>query len=1099
MKTSVLKHMICGLLYVSIFYIFCLFAQDEMQYAYAYGNMLYTECTTTSELIFIMDETIADQYLSDAWDGAVYADSMAPADNAESIAIEDNAKSMALVENADLMALTDNADLIAPADNAESIAPADNMDSMALADNAATVGELQAWFDAHLTIGGVVALTGDIWLNEGDSLYADRSYFAPSIDIEMGNHHIYINGGELFLSESIFIYGEGAGAPMIEEVAKGRVTLIDARIQAGGYGYGGDIAGCCALSLFHGAVIERCVIIVNGDYSLGLKIKSDGAPEEQRAEISGYRVTAYGDYSIAIQCELPLYAEYCDIMAYGIDACAVNAPDFRYVDCDLYPIPAPADNNASNAAEFKAWLEYYKFIGGELTLTDDIWFDEGFSIDADIGAPVRIMALDHSIYVNGGSVYLRGTLIIEGEAGRASLIDDVYGGDLFLGNGVRVIAHNRSAVRSNSVAGFNGCQISAYGDNVPAFYIEGAATDNDFIELFAMKITVDGENSTAVYCDAPLIATLCVIEADGTEAQSIVAPSIMLRNSKVNPQPASYNVDDALPAPYGMLNYLEAPVGYPVERIVLPDIFFCDILGFLFYYDVQWDLSGVDMSVEGIGTITGVAGQSPLYYPSFISDIGLVVEPVFTIKFSNPRKPEFSDDMYYLIWTRTLSLYLKDEIDPGAAELFMWDDECNQWNNITARGQVSIYEDAVYISSLPDNASYGFKLNVSGDGLIQGESDSIWVDINNGVAAPDTGGDRTGTDRGGEDIPAGSDNQSDNNQSGDDRDNDSQDGDDQGNGNQGGGNQDGGNHDSDDRDNDSPDGDNQDNDNLENDDLYNDDRDNGSQSSDEQDGYDRDVGGQDDSGNEAQINKDHISGVGDSNQSVTTTEIGEADTLSNTSISIFLDNDQAVFSQSDNTENTRNDTDANDDTSMNDTIGAMRKNTIKNTQINDDDIPRGNAADTKLDDTAKTTQTGIEAEALAKIETETGTKAQAQAQTQAQAETGAKTQAETNVNNTIDAVGINATGNRLTDVKPGSDNKSETYSNSGADVDIKNIAETARNSGIPAGAVGSMEIDGGQTAPPSVIDTKIAIIYTLCAVVALGAALFYLKYRMAKL
>ncbi|MCL2461403.1 MAG: hypothetical protein FWF44_01955 [Defluviitaleaceae bacterium] len=190
---------------------------------------------------------------------------------------------------------------------------------------ASTAADLQAWFDAHQDSGGTVTLGGDIWLYPGDSLIADTTDSDNSITVNMGNHSIFVSGGELSLDGAITLEG-GGDAPLISEVAKGSVSLSN-RVDIEALD-----AGSCAMSVFGGAELYECTIYASGDNSTALIFKDDGVPGDT-AEVAACDIETDGDYATCVYSGLAFYARgSSQIIASGNFAVSVNAPEVHVME-----------------------------------------------------------------------------------------------------------------------------------------------------------------------------------------------------------------------------------------------------------------------------------------------------------------------------------------------------------------------------------------------------------------------------------------------------------------------------------------------------------------------------------------------------------------------------------------------------------------------------------------------------------------------------------------------------------------------------------------------------------------------------------------------
>ncbi|MCL2462500.1 MAG: hypothetical protein FWF44_07535, partial [Defluviitaleaceae bacterium] len=424
------------------------------------------------------------------------------------------------------------------------------------------------------------------------------------------------------------------------------------------------------------------------------------------------------------------------------------------------PIPIPMIYTASDLDSLNDWLAQSGAGGGTVTLTGNIYIEAGESLNVNVSlyATVDIIAGPYAIYLNGGSLCLSGSVTLEGDsAGAPPLITDLRGSDIKIINGARVTAQGRDAISCFDNIMIKEATVSVFGDNTTALNISGAlSAGDDAKSLSDIKITADGDGSAAIRSDLPLDVSLCVITADGNGAQAVIAPDMDISCSKVTPLPDGVVIVG--PAADSTGNSVTIPVGCPPDQIALPGTFTCYFGPWLFtYFEVQWDTSGIDTSVEDTYTVYGTADNDTLYLSSFMtslfSEIGLRPEAALTVTVAAVRKPAFTDSMLYYSFMRTLQLGFQDPIDPDAATLYMWDDNNGQWIDMTGGPGVTLSTSCVFIPNIAGDGSYGFKIAVSGDGLVQGESDPLWVDITDGAAIPGQGGDRTGTDRGGDAAP----------------------------------------------------------------------------------------------------------------------------------------------------------------------------------------------------------------------------------------------------------------------------------------------------------------------------------------------------------
>ncbi|MCL2461404.1 MAG: hypothetical protein FWF44_01960 [Defluviitaleaceae bacterium] len=424
--------------------------------------------------------------------------------------------------------------------------------------------------------------------------------------------------------------------------------------------------------------------------------------------------------------------------------------------------------------ELNFWLAHNSDNGGVVTLTNDIWVNGGDKeLYANVKVPVSILAGSHTIYLNGGGLELAGPVTLEGDtAGAPPLIDDIAGSGIYI-SGATVAARERDAIRcfvdadSWDMLGYTDidisrADISASGDGVTALRIDNNLTDLDGltpVELDWDRFTASGGGSAAIRSSLPLSVNLCAVTAEGDGAAAIDAPGMDVSCSKVEPLPGScviagFAADDED-------NFLEVPAGIPPWLISLPDVYNCYCGQLELTFDAQWDTPDMDTSVPGTYCISGTADGAPLYIDSFqaslYSEIGpQTPDPVFTLQVSKPRKPEFTDEMYFDPYANLLYLSLKDPVDPDAVTLYMWNGGMGRWVDITHESGLAFGSDFFNIPNIYDGNEYGFKVAAGGYGLAQGNSDPFWVKITDDIPTPDTGGDRTGTDRGGDDPGGGS-------------------------------------------------------------------------------------------------------------------------------------------------------------------------------------------------------------------------------------------------------------------------------------------------------------------------------------------------------
>ena len=641
-------------------------------------------------------------------------------------------------------------------------------------DTASNTAELQAWFDAY-TGGGnsTVTLMDNIYVDADDPLCVD--YLGSGfIRIEMGDYHIYVDGGTLSLSGNISFVGQGVGEPLLSEISKGSVSLKNgvmvSALSSGNY----YRTGCCAVSVFGGAELSGCSIWAYGDQATALVIKDDALPVDGRAVITGCAINVFGLNTTAVSSELPFYAYSSQISVGGGDSTAVVvAPETYYSDdttvwlmnTQIWPAPQPVRDTASNFDELNAWLEQNRDTGGTVTLTGDIHVNEDDKLYTTVSAPITIDAEQYTVYLNGGYLLLSGPVTLEGGAGASPLIDEVtgssteYTSNIRIYNGACVTALDRDAIRGAADISINGASVSAVGDGVTALYIDGSLPIpygfNPAI-LYLTRITASGVSAKAIHSDLPLSVSLCVVTADGDGAVAIDASSMHIFCSKVvDPLPGSYVITGPVVA--DDMNFLEVPIDISPEEISLPSFFYCYLGSAPYQYPAQWDISHLNTSAEGTYDVPGTADSAPSGMSpseaSIYSEIGLQIpQAVLTVKVSPPRRPEFDgniNDMQFDPWMNSLFICFNEPLDSNGSAFYMWDDAEGRWVDITASGQAILFDSGVEIFDIQDDMSYGFKFIAGGNGVVQGESDSIWIKIADGIPTWDPGGDRSGTDRGG--------------------------------------------------------------------------------------------------------------------------------------------------------------------------------------------------------------------------------------------------------------------------------------------------------------------------------------------------------------
>lgn len=174
----------------------------------------------------------------------------------------------------------------------------------------------------------------------------------------------------------------------------------------------------------------------------------------------------------------------------------------------------------------------------------------------------------------------------------------------------------------------------------------------------------------------------------------------------------------------------------------------------LFLPLLSWDISAYNPDVPGTYTIYG-----EINYSAFTG--GIIknpdnLRPALTITVSAPRVPVIDpgsirrerwreNNVWH--WGNMLWFFV-EKLNPWLGwDITVWksDDDGDTWHEITDPALLVIETDTVYIYGLEEGHDYGFKIGVSGDGILQGISEPVFVTLDEardgGILI---GGDRTG-------------------------------------------------------------------------------------------------------------------------------------------------------------------------------------------------------------------------------------------------------------------------------------------------------------------------------------------------------------------
>jgi len=146
---------------------------------------------------------------------------------------------------------------------------------------------------------------------------------------------------------------------------------------------------------------------------------------------------------------------------------------------------------------------------------------------------------------------------------------------------------------------------------------------------------------------------------------------------------------------------------------------------------LSWDISEYNEFVPGIYTIYGELDSFTTCGIPFENPDN--IRATFTIIVSEPRLPVFdtnfmqrsNDMLILLVWD--LSIW-------SGCNITVWqsDDEGESWFELTGAEKLLLFNDGFLVFGLEEERIYGFKIDIHGTGLLQGESEPIFVLLEEG-------------------------------------------------------------------------------------------------------------------------------------------------------------------------------------------------------------------------------------------------------------------------------------------------------------------------------------------------------------------------------
>jgi hypothetical protein len=176
---------------------------------------------------------------------------------------------------------------------------------------------------------------------------------------------------------------------------------------------------------------------------------------------------------------------------------------------------------------------------------------------------------------------------------------------------------------------------------------------------------------------------------------------------------------------------------------------------------LSWDISAYDPDVPGVYTLYGEIDLSSFAGGILENPDNIRAEIIMTVL--EQRVPVIDEEKIWRSWSGTASeRHWYDELTFPVAGLMPWlgwgitvwqsNGEGETWFDITDSGALKISTDGFVVSGLEEGRGYGFKIEVNGDGVLQGLSEPVFVTL--GENHKDgflIGGDRTGKRPGGDD------------------------------------------------------------------------------------------------------------------------------------------------------------------------------------------------------------------------------------------------------------------------------------------------------------------------------------------------------------
>jgi len=181
----------------------------------------------------------------------------------------------------------------------------------------------------------------------------------------------------------------------------------------------------------------------------------------------------------------------------------------------------------------------------------------------------------------------------------------------------------------------------------------------------------------------------------------------------------------------------------------------------------SWNISAYNPNVPGVYTIHGEIDYSSFAirnFPDAVLENPENLRPAIIITVHEPRVPVIDEESIrrgsrqesgVRHWTDSLD-FTVNGLNPHLGwDITVWqsNDDGDTWLNITSSGRLSMATDGFTVSGLEESRDYGFKINVNGDGVLQGMSEPVFVTLDeNNEYGINVGGERTGRRPDGSDV-----------------------------------------------------------------------------------------------------------------------------------------------------------------------------------------------------------------------------------------------------------------------------------------------------------------------------------------------------------